>query len=143
MTDVGMMIEDTPTVDVVSKIDVEILEYDKKLIFDEGKSWHRTADLYAKRMVGLEVELKAMRGAANSYKMHYENLAREIFEEIEQEINAALQSNYKVLPQIEQSESLWNRVTGKIDALRGIDSFIAQLKNKYTGGDDHMEKEKT
>lgn len=28
------------------------------------------------------VELDAMRGAANSYKMHYENLAREIFAEI-------------------------------------------------------------
>ena len=59
-------------------------------------------------------------------------VAREIFEEIEQEINAALQSNYKVLPQIEQSESLWNRVNGKIDTLRGIDGFIAELKKKYT-----------
>lgn len=62
-------------------------------------------------------------------------VASEIFEEIEQEINAALQSNYKVLPQIEQSESLWNRVNGKIDALRGIDGFIAELKKKYTGGE--------
>jgi hypothetical protein len=31
----------------------------------------------------LTVELEAMRTAANSYKMHYENLAREIFEELE------------------------------------------------------------
>ena len=35
----------------------------------------------------LTVEVEAMRGAANSYKMHYENakseVAREIFEEIE------------------------------------------------------------
>lgn len=31
----------------------------------------------------LQIELDSMRGAANSYKMHYENLAREIFEEIE------------------------------------------------------------
>lgn len=31
----------------------------------------------------LTIELEAMRMAANSYKMHYENLAREIFEEIE------------------------------------------------------------
>lgn len=29
-----------------------------------------------------QVEIEALRGAANSYKMHYENLAREIFEEI-------------------------------------------------------------
>lgn len=34
----------------------------------------------------LTVELEAMRGAANSYKMHYENLAREIFEDIERGI---------------------------------------------------------
>lgn len=31
----------------------------------------------------LTIELEAMRGAANSYQMHYKNLAREIFEEIE------------------------------------------------------------
>lgn len=45
--------------------------------------WHREAELNAQRIMELEVELQAMRGAANSYKMHYENLAREIFEEIE------------------------------------------------------------
>lgn len=82
------------------------------------------------------VELDAMRGAANSYKMHYEKakieVAREIFEEIDREINDALQSNYKVLPIIEESEALWNRVNGKIDALRGIDGFIDELKQKYT-----------
>jgi hypothetical protein len=59
-------------------------------------------------------------------------VAREIFEEIEREINDALQSNYKVLPQIEESEALWNRVNGKIDALRGIRGFIDELKEKYT-----------
>ena len=60
------------------------------------------------------------------------DVAREIFEEIEREINDALQSNYKVLPLIEQSEALWNRENGKIDALRGIEGYIAELKNKYT-----------
>jgi len=35
----------------------------------------------------LDVELEAMRGAANSYKMHYDNLAREIFDEIEKALN--------------------------------------------------------
>ena len=68
--------------------------------------------------------------------MHYEKakieVAREIFEEIDREINDALQSNYKVLPIIEESEALWNRVNGKIDALRGIDGFIDELKQKYT-----------
>ena len=43
-----------------------------------------TADVVPKSEVEkLTVELDAMRGAANSYKMHYNSLAREIFEEIE------------------------------------------------------------
>ena len=47
-----------------------------------------TADVVPKSEVErLTVELDAMRGAANSYKMHYEKarreVAREIFEEIE------------------------------------------------------------
>jgi predicted nucleic acid-binding Zn ribbon protein len=58
-------------------------------------------------------------------------IAREICSKICREINDALQSNYKVLPQIEQSEALWNRVSGKIDALRGIDGFIADLLEEY------------
>ena len=59
-------------------------------------------------------------------------VARKIFEEIEREINDALKSNYKVLPIIEESEALWNRVGGKIDALRGIGGFIEELKEKYS-----------
>ena len=50
-----------------------------------------TADVVSKerleaaigRLDETEIELDAMRGAANSYKMHYENLAREIFAEID------------------------------------------------------------
>ena len=59
-------------------------------------------------------------------------VAREIFEEIDKEIEEALKSNYKVLPQLEFSNELYNSVRGKIDALRGIESFIAELKKKYT-----------
>lgn len=61
-------------------------------------------------------------------------VAREIFAEIEREITDALKSNYKVLPQVEESEALWNNVNGKINALRGIEYFIAELKEKYTEG---------
>lgn len=50
--------------------EVEELEYDRKLIFDEGKTWQKKAN-------ALQVELDAMRGAANSYKMHYENAKAE------------------------------------------------------------------
>ena len=61
----------------------------------------------------------------------HDKIAMEICSKIGREINDALQSNYKVLPQIEQSEALWNRVSGKIDALRGIDDFIADLLEEY------------
>ena len=60
------------------------------------------------------------------------DVAREIFEEIEAEIKLALESNYKVLPQLEFSNELYNSVRGKIDALRGIEGFIAELKKHYT-----------
>ena len=59
-------------------------------------------------------------------------VAREIILEIEKEITDALKSNYKVLPLIEESEALWNNVNGKINALRGIEYFIDELKKKYT-----------
>ena len=49
---------------------IEELEYDRKLIFDEGETWQKKAN-------DLQVELDAMRGAANSYKMHYENARAE------------------------------------------------------------------
>lgn len=59
-------------------------------------------------------------------------VAREIFEEIENEINNDLKNNKRVLPQIEISNALWNRVSGKINALQGVLEYIAELKEKYT-----------
>lgn len=86
----------------------------------------------------LRVDLDAMRGAANSYKMHYENLARKICCEIEEEIVAALESNYRALKAWDDGRcndyilEMVNRIKGKIDALRGIEGFIEELKDKYT-----------
>ena len=59
------------------------------------------------------------------------DIAREIFEEIEQKIAAALKSNYKVLPQVIDSYEIYHTVQGKISALRGINDFIDELKKKY------------
>lgn len=77
-------IEDYPAADVVPKSEVDRLEYEKQLIFEEGQAWHDKAEQNA-------LELKAMRGAANSYKMHYEKakseVAMEIFEEIQKMVN--------------------------------------------------------
>ena len=65
-------------------------------------------------------------------------VAREIFEEIESEIELALESNRKAKREhIDKNyyclhAEFLSAVQGKIDALRGIDDFIAELKKKYT-----------
>lgn len=97
--------------------------------------------------LGVEVDegelLKALQYDRKQYEEGYRGgydagyrkateVAEEIFAEIEKEIEEALKSNYKVLPQLEFSNELYNSVRGKIDALRGIEGFIAELKNKYT-----------
>lgn len=85
----------------------------------------------------IEVELEAMRGAANSYKMHYKNLAREICCKVEEEIVAALESNYKAKserlknPHIDTADEFISWCEGKIAALRGIEDFVEELKKKY------------
>ena len=92
----------------------------------------KTTDWLTKK-ISKEQLAKEKAEAIAEHELHIkQDYAREIFEEIEREINDALQSNYKVLPIIEESEALWNRVNGKIDALRGIDGFLDELKEKYT-----------
>lgn len=65
-------------------------------------------------------------------------VAREICCEIEEEIVAALESNYRFLADYDDGRcdecilELVNRVKGKVDALRGIESIVEELKKKYT-----------
>lgn len=73
------------------------------------------------------------------------DLAEEIFEEIDREICLALESNYKARDRrqmivIAHGSSTIDRdfieyVSGKIDTLRGINDFLAELKKKYIGED--------
>lgn len=66
-------------------------------------------------------------------------VASRVLEEIQKEIEAALESNYKARNERNESRQ-WNRindnfintVNGKISALRGINDFIIELKKKYT-----------
>ena len=62
--------------------------------------------------------------------------AREIFEKIEDEILGAIKSNVKAIDDRQTEinayeDSFIVRCYGKIDALRGIDGFIEELKEKY------------
>lgn len=73
-----------------------------------------TADVVPKSEVErLQAELDVMRGVANSLKMHYENLAREIFGEIDE----ILESWYS---------ATMNTYAGDIF------THISELKKKYT-----------
>lgn len=66
---------------------------------------------------------------------------RRIFEEIEQEIVAALESNYRVYEEhLEKygdkpNLELLCMCNAKVNALRGIEDFIAEIKKKYTKGE--------
>jgi hypothetical protein len=55
-----------------------------------------------------------------------------IFEEIEKEIEEALKSNYEARRVYNPTDEFGMWVQGKIDALRGIEYFLAELKKKYT-----------
>lgn len=65
---------------------------------------------------------------------------RRIFEEIEQELVAALESNYRAYR--EHLEKYGDKsdleflcmCNAKVNALRGIEGFIEELKEKYTKG---------
>lgn len=69
-----------PTLDVVPREEVDALQRRYDLAVAEREA-------NAKALVDANIDLDAMRGAANSLKMHYENAkqetAREIFEEID------------------------------------------------------------
>ena len=68
-------------------------------------------------------------------------LIREIFEEIEKDIELAIESNYRakkehynhsVIPNYDNFNAMCD---GKIYAMRGLLDFIAELKKKYTEGE--------
>lgn len=67
------------------------------------------------------------------YQEAKQEVAREMSAEMEHEIAEALKSNYKRLPEFEEADALYYRVKGKIDALRGMQGFIEELKKKYIG----------
>lgn len=121
--DVGAVIkalEMQPTADVVPKSEVEKMVQDVTRLEQEIETLKDNNEHLAVMLEEAKVELEAMRGAANSYKMHYENIAREIFEEIEN----ALSNNFHADCQMGDCiEDYYD------ESLR---DDIAELKKKYT-----------
>lgn len=74
----------------------------------------------------LDVELEAMRAAASSYKMHYDNLAREIFAEIEKVIGEKY--NHYVFGNNELGDEEKDAIINCIDALSAC---FVELKRKH------------
>lgn len=62
-----------------------------------------------------------------------DEVAREIFTQLEEEIEPLLEKNYRLYTKYlnEQDSQTVLRFGGKIDALRGIYCFIEDLKKKY------------
>ena len=106
--DAMSFIEDYPAADVVPKSEVEKLQ-----------------EAYNNRLA------KDIQTNADFVRYAQAEVAREIFEAIENEINNDLKNNKKVLPQIEISNVLWNRVSGRINAFQGVLEYIAELKKQY------------
>lgn len=108
------------------KRDALIAEYDRVHIGPPGGARKLmveapTADVVPRAEYdNLKIELEAMRGAANSYKMHYERLAKEIFKDIQ---SCVVDRNWD-----EWRENILSFV---VDAEK-----YAELKKEYTKGDE-------
>lgn len=71
-------------------------------------------------------------------------VAREIFEEIHREITEAIKSNVRAIDERQEKHNIYeddfiHRCYGKIDALRGIDGFITELKEKCAKEDPNAD----
>lgn len=128
-----------PTADVVPKSEVSILTV-QNMALEKAKyelqhelNMYKGVENILKDNMG-ELIMAAIAGAK-------QEVAREICCEIEEEIVAALESNYRALKEWYDGRcndyilEMVGRINGKIDALRGIEGFVEELKKKYTEGD--------
>lgn len=105
-----------PLADVVPREEFEALQRRYDLAVTEREA-------NAKALIDANIDLEAMRGAANSYKMHYENLASGIFEELETvmktRVRRCVNEDGVITP---LQDSCWTIEIGD----------YAQIKKKYT-----------
>lgn len=100
--------------------------------------WHREAELNAQYIIELEaknkqlqIDIDAMRSAANSYKMHYNNLAKEIFADIKKAI-FNMEYNVGTSRKTIKVEELKEQVDWVLHKV--IPNRITEIENKYTEG---------
>ena len=120
------LIESQPDADVVPKSELSIIGVQNMALENTN------VDLKRRLVIAEAVASVAIGKASDMVSESKREVAREIFAEIENTINNELQNNHKVLPQVEFSNEIWNRISGRINALQGIRDFIAELKKKYT-----------
>lgn len=134
--DLQQVLNQAPTEDVVPRAEFEKA---RQVGFELGKTdsiYGHSVEQMAEKVEELSIELEAMRGAAKSYKMHYENAKQEVAMEIFEEIEKYLQPNedwtFEMKRQNQDcSEEYWG---GKLSAFKQIRGFIdVNLKKKYIG----------
>jgi hypothetical protein len=124
------------TADVVPKSEVEsIITLNSQLeakVFEERKEVERLKhilDCYALQY-GTVIEQQEVIDKAKA------ELASEIFAEIDSEILAEIDINNGVLVEFEGADEISYRIKGEVAALCKIRDFIAELKKKYTKGEE-------
>lgn len=108
----------------------------------KNAEWNKN-DHTASRSQMIEDFCTELKNAPTADVVPKSEVASEIFAEIDREICLALESNYKARDHrqmivIVHGSSTLDRefieyVCGKIDTLRGINDFVAELKKKYIG----------
>lgn len=128
-----------PTADVVPKSEVEKLVQVGTRLGQENETLKDNNEHLAVILEETKIELKAMRGAANSLKMHYEK-AMEVQKEVHRlasEIKAELPLAYAEVAKnvaseiFAEIEKLHLHITNDFDLRR-----YAELEKKYTEGED-------
>lgn len=119
-------IKNIPTADVVPKSEVVQLKHDVMRLMEENA---RLAKSQFPPYVRVCREDEAI-DIGRQYGR--KEVAREIFEEIEQEILSAIDNNLKRMAEQDSANEIWRMCVSKKNTLCGIYDFIAELKKKYT-----------
>lgn len=132
LTALTFVLMEQPAADVVPREEVEQL----KAIIDrlEQEKAELLVSEIAEFSIPMEIAFR-VRTEHPIVKAIKSEAAREIFADLEKELNATLENNYKRKRELAQAvdgvDNFDWLVGGKIDTLRGILDFLEELKQKY------------